>query len=199
MSATNRGAKRLTNNAFNTPPYAIEGFLEKVQLPWLTTFLEPCRGKGHIYDRISCHRRLHCEIEEGNDYLTWQPPCHVDAIVTNPPFPLALEFLQKSLHEAKFVAYLLPFGFFASQGRKEFWLANKPTHSVVLSKRPCFAWYCKGKGREKSCGFSCHPEEFTECPDCGGRVGPGTDSVDYNWVVWDRLGYMKIAPGMDWI
>lgn len=78
-----------------------------------------------------------CEIGAGSDYLTTRCP-HVDLLVCNPPFSLALEFLGKSLAEASTVAYPLRINFLASQKLYAWWNDNKPDHLLVISKRPRF-------------------------------------------------------------
>jgi len=191
VSATNRGAIRNQNDFYATPAASVASLLNVLTIPAGATFLEPCRGAGDIYNRIECRQRLYCELSEGIDYLTWKPSCRTDLIITNPPFTLALEFLQKSLAEADTVIYLLRINFLGSQRRRAFWQANRPTHVMVLPNRPVFAWHCKAKG----CGAS-YPPRSTRLCSCGGRVGPGTDATEYSWFAWDRAGLVNLEPGV---
>lgn len=198
MSATNRGSQRIPQDAYATPSEAIDVLLPHVHIHHLSTFLEPCRGTGAIYDRIRCHRRLHCEIAEGTNYLTWKPKDRVDLIITNPPFSLAQEFLEKSLEEAATVIYLLRLNFWGSRKRKPFWKSHRPTHQLTLSERPCFVWACKGvKGEKKGCGALYHRGYAEPCEVCGGKVSAATDACEYAWFCWDRGGMVLLAPGMD--
>jgi hypothetical protein len=198
MSATNRGASRIAHDAYSTPGYSIEPMLDLIHIPHISTFLEPCRGRSAIYNRIRCHRRYHAEIAEGNDYLTYVPPGKVNIIITNPPFSLAVDFLKKSLSEADTVVYLLRLNFLESVARHDFWKAHKPSHLFGLSKRPVFVWACKGvKGAKKGCGALYEPESTRVCEVCGGRVAPGTDACGYGWYCWDKAGLIKAAPGVD--
>jgi len=192
MSATNRGSCRIDQDAYYTPASAIEPMLKLLRLDVVETFVEPCKGGGAIYDRIEVPRKGFCEINEGRDYLE-SPVSYADLILTNPPFSLALEFLQKSLSEAKTVGYLLRLNFLGSQKRKDFWNANKPSHCFVLSERPVFAWYCKDR---KGCGAQYRPGETTVCTDCGLPVRAQTDSIEYAWFMWDRLGIVKAEKGI---
>lgn len=196
MSSTNRGQARVSNDRYLTPAAPIDALLGVMHYSPLRHFHEPCKGAGAIYDRIRCLRKSYCEIAEGIDYLTHAPHSRYDLIITNPPFSLALEFLQKSLQEADTVVYLLRLNFLGSQERRAFWQANRPTHVLALSQRPCFVWVCKGKGGGKGCGSSYLPESTRVCACCGGRVGPGTDSIDYAWFAWDRAGYVMLEPGV---
>ena len=143
MSATNRGIKRNDYDFYPTPPQPIEQILNEIDFANIKTFLEPCKGNGAIYDLIPDHiEKQYAEIQEGIDYL--KNRFESDLIVTNPPFSIALEFLEKSLNEAKTVIYLLRLNFLGSQKRKQFWNDNPPTHIFVLSKRPSFT----GKGTD---------------------------------------------------
>lgn len=201
MSATNRGAIRVANDAYSTPGYTIEPLLDIVYIPHVSSFLEPCRGRGHIYDRIKCHRRFHAELAEGVDYLSYVPPDRINVIITNPPFSLALDFLKKSLSEAEVVIYLLRLNFLESMERHDFWKMNRPTHLFALSRRPIFVWVCKGRKvdgvQQKGCGAMYEPESTRVCEVCGGKVAPGSDATGYGWFCWDRVGYVNAIPGID--
>lgn len=152
MSSTNRGAERQPHDLYPTPAPPIDALLEVMYIPLDSVFHEPCKGAGAIYNRVPCRERSHCEINEGSDYLEHIALWRYDLIITNPPFSLAMEFLQKSLQEADTVVYLLRLNFLGSQKRKAFWQANRPSHILVLSKRPSFtgggtdsieyAWFC---------------------------------------------------------
>jgi len=192
MSSTNRGATRIDQDAYYTPASAIDPMLQLLDLSGVYSFNEPCKGGGAIYDRVDVPRKEWTEINLGFDYLTVQS-ANTDLILTNPPFSLALEFLQKSLTEAKTVGYLLRLNFLGSRKRRDFWNANKPTHCFVLSERPVFAWYCQDR---KGCGAQYRPGTTTVCIDCGKPVRAQTDSIEYAWFMWDRLGIVKVAPGI---
>ncbi len=69
-------------------------------------------------------------------------------IITNPPYTLAMQFLQKSLREAETVIYLLRLNFLGSVARKEFWEQNKPTHIFVITPRPRFV-----NGQSDACEY----------------------------------------------
>lgn len=141
MSATNRGAVRNEYDFYATPREPIEKILAEIDFSCISSFVEPCRGDGAIYNYITCEKD-YSEIREDRDYLKMVFDC--DLIITNPPFSIALDFLEKSLKEAKTVVYLLRLNFLGSQKRKEFWQSNPPSHLFTLSKRPSFT----GKGTD---------------------------------------------------
>ena len=63
------------------------------------------------------------------------PPVGARAIITNPPFALAFEFLQKSLNEVGYVAYLLRTNFLESISRKRFFERCPPARVWIASRR----------------------------------------------------------------
>jgi hypothetical protein len=74
----------------------------------------------------------------GYGYYLDTPVGRQDIIITNPPYSLALPFLQKSLSEADTVVYLLRLNFLGSAARKPFWDAYPPTHLFTITPRPRF-------------------------------------------------------------
>jgi hypothetical protein len=61
------------------------------------------------------------------------------SIVMNPPFRLAMAFIEKALRETKrggVVAALAPLSFLASQARYDFFHERETERIIVLSKRP---------------------------------------------------------------
>lgn len=149
MSATNRGAERREADFYPTPARSVEVFMLELKskakhLIWG----EPCSGDGVIprASGISFTQWRAAEIRYGRDYLEdgLPGPGKVDAIITNPPFFLAQQFIELSLNEANFVAYLLRLNYLGSKKRKEWWQGKEPTHLFTLSERPSFT----GKGTD---------------------------------------------------
>lgn len=153
---------RPESDYYPTPQKCIEGLFSVIDFKNLKdeglVFAEPCRGEASAIYRHFPEGSEYCELEVGLDYFahTWET--RPDIIITNPPFKLAKEFLEKSLQEADVVIYLLRLGFLESKKRREFHKANPPTNLIVLSERPSFvaggtdktayAWYVydpKGK------------------------------------------------------
>jgi hypothetical protein len=145
MSATNRGAERKANDLYETPDYTIKSLFNALDLSKVHSFLEPCRASGRISDMIPNRVfKNWAEISEGVDYLTEEYDEYFDLIVTNPPFSLAKEFIEKSLREGRSVWYLLRINFLESKDRAEWWQGKEPTHLLTLSARPSFT----GKGTD---------------------------------------------------
>lgn len=176
MSATNRSDKRIPNDEYQTPFESIYPILYEINWDNISNVLEPCVGDGNIIEAIynvtipenDVLITNYYDIKNGQDYLQTQNEIkEYDLIITNPPFSLALEFLQKSLKEAKTVIYLLRLAFLESNKRKEFWNLNQHqlSHLFVLSKRPSF-------------------------------TGEGTDATAYGWFVFRGESIMKRKNGI---
>jgi SAM-dependent methyltransferase len=99
-------------------------------------------------------------VKRGADFDAWPLPM---AIVGNPPYSFAMEFLRVSIdllarRERResgppgLLAFLLPLDYLGSQGRAAFWRGN-PADVLVLDKRPSF-------------------------------TGGGTAATNYGWLMW---------------
>jgi hypothetical protein len=130
-------ATRSPNDYYPTPPWCYE------KLPFdfqqFQTALEPCRGDGRIYNFLKSKGldTYWAELSEGVDYLS-TPFDNVDLILTNPPFSIAEQFVEKALLESNSVVMLLRLNWLGSQKRYDFWLKNPATGLIILSKRPSF-------------------------------------------------------------
>jgi hypothetical protein len=207
MSATNRGSgSRPANDFYPTPEPTVASLCEQLQVTDTLRWGEPCVGDGSILKFMKLHAGVDykawewCELSRGRDYLVGGLANPVDAIVTNPPFSKFEAFLQRSLKEAEFVAYLLRVNALGSQKRRDWWQGRTPTHLFTLSERPAFVSLCKKhtvKGVKKGCG-AVYPRERagTSCDVCGEPVSLGTDATEYAWFVWDKLGLCKEGPGI---
>lgn len=204
MSATGRGARRVQNDFYATPPECTRLLFDRVNWDKVGTVFEPCRGDGAIYKLIpDGPRKSWCEITEGVDYLN-RIPTLVDFSPSNPPYSLATEFLSLALLHCRCVAYMLRLNYLGGQKRKVFLSGNRPTHVYVLTERPSFVDVCvgfpetKSREKQKGCGNSFRKEEAVKvCPDCGGHVRGGTDATEYAWICWDRkTGILKDEPGV---
>jgi hypothetical protein len=71
------------------------------------------------------------------DFLKWTPEHGYNVILTNPPYSLALEFIQASMKLAPIVIMLLRVNFLGSEERAE-WFRQCPPDLKVLPNRPIF-------------------------------------------------------------
>ena len=154
MSSTKRGRERNRADDYPTPSWCVRRFLEVVPLP-AGRWLEPCGGEGNIIKNVTrsdvqwtaveireeAARKLasyqlvtayHCDFLN----TAWGPQ-HWDVVLTNPPFALAIEFVQSCLKLSTHVVMLLRLNFLASEERAAFMRASQPD-VYVLPNRPSF-------------------------------------------------------------
>lgn len=162
MSATNRNKtyKRIENDFYGTPNWitkSIIPYLNKAQQP---VVFDPCSGDGAIYKAVSevwtDSKFVGIEIDSNRkslstpeyntilgDYLKMNDLSHLvykpTILITNPPYSLAQEFIEKSLKLLPDVeiAMLLRLNFLGSKKRKEF-NTHYPCNIYVSPRRPGF-------------------------------------------------------------
>lgn len=206
-----RQTDRRAFDDYQTPAEAIDPFLEFIEWENVGSFMEPCAGKANILRRAyramsKARPRLppetyQCEITRGLDYLAarkrWPS---VDLIVTNPPFTLAAQFVEKSLREARTVCHLLRAGFIVPKCRSALFRANPPTHMFYLTDRPCFVWVCSRRdtNKKRTCKGSGPPQPGA-CPLCDAPLERQTDMHNYAWYCWDRARLILSDQPFNWI
>ena len=188
MSATKRNNVRLPDDFYQTSPWIVHRLLEAVDLP-VGAWLEPAVGHGAIVRAVNqFHERTGFKVDwwgadirkavrgEVSDVidstqlyagLDFTRPSMLDTgefdvIISNPPFSLAMEFIERSLQLADHVAMLLRLNFLGSATRAAFFRANMPD-VYVLPNRPSFtsdgrtdateyAWAVWGPVRNRTSG-----------------------------------------------
>ena len=171
--------ERVQDDYYATPYQATEMLLDNVKFEG--SFLEPCVGGGHIADVIKRYYPNECVygsdlVDRGYsntlvanfleyDFLGQK----FDNIVTNPPYSLAQEFLEKGMEVVNNngkIAMFLKIQFLEGAKRKEMFKNYPPKYIYVFSKRQnpwrngspvdekgkpwsstmCFAWFVWEKG-----------------------------------------------------
>lgn len=156
MSATNRSDVRVDADNYATPAWCVHRLLDRVELP-RGDWLDPCAGEGAIIkacDAWGVHavrwrafelrqecRPLLSAVTMASRYVNWlgmkpRTP-RFDVILTNPPYSLAMEFVEQSIRHARTVAMLLRLNFVASHRRHAFFSKLMPD-VYVLPNRPSF-------------------------------------------------------------
>lgn len=182
MSATGRSEKagtgvvRHSDDFYVTPPWCTRAILPHLGLSPAEIVLDPCCGDGAILkvaaalpitlqlrgieidaDRAATSKAHGFDVCHGDALFPatdWGMP-HV--ILTNPPFSLALEFVQRALESVRsdgITCFLLRLNWLASQKRAAWMRANTPS-VYVLPRRPSF-------------------------------TNKGTDATDYGWFLWRK-------------
>lgn len=143
------GYERIAHDAYWTPPWCVEVLLRHLPLIKPCHIWEPACGIGNIsktlyragYKVASSDLHNHGFGITPHDFLTCEPPPDLDAIITNPPYELAVEFVTRAL------ALMQPrCGIVAMLLRNEWDCASTRTHlfkhltlKLVLTKRPKWA------------------------------------------------------------
>jgi len=118
--------------------------------------LKPCKvwecacGNGAMADVIKTygHEVIETDLNTGIDYLKTEGKA--DAIITNPPFNLSAEFIEKALNEADVVAMVLKSQYWHAKGRIELFQKYKPSFILPLTWRPDFLYQEREKGKSGS-------------------------------------------------
>jgi hypothetical protein len=99
--------KQGSSDDFQTPPYAIKPLLPYIKKEWI--IWEPACGNGNLVNglREYNYNVIGSDILDGKDFLKGTPE-NFDCIITNPPFSIKQEFLQRCYLLKKPFALLLP-------------------------------------------------------------------------------------------
>lgn len=180
LAGTSTTRERVNNDYYATAYESTKALLDEVNFEG-KTFLEPCVGGGHIAEILKEYypnaKVLWCDLVDRGypntkvcDFITYDFKEKVfDNIVTNPPYSLAQEFLEKSMSVVKNngkIAMFLKIQFLEGAKRKEMFKLYPPKYIYVFSKRQnpwrngssvdekgkpwsstmCFAWFVWEKG-----------------------------------------------------
>lgn len=175
MSSTGRGLPRVENDFYPTPKWLTRAIVPKITNRPDHIF-EPACGKGAIVDVMAeafpKAAIVERDLVNGFDFLTAEPLSRFDLIITNPPFSLAQEFIERAMlwrrDESSLVVMLLRLNFLGSQKRAEWWRSRPMPAVYVTPRRPPF-----GKNKH-------------------GKIG--TDSTEYGWFVWGKPTTLEILP-----
>ncbi len=165
MSATNRGKPRVALDFYPTPRWLTQAIVPYLGSP--LTILEPACGECAIVNVLreafpaAGVMAFDIAPPTGIDFLAEDPEPTYDLIITNPPYSLAQEFVERAklwrASERSLIVMLLRVNFLGSQKRGKWLRVNTP--SVYVSpRRPSFGTNKDGK--------------------------PGTDATEYAWFIW---------------
>lgn len=157
MSATNRGAVRKIRDFYATPITAFAPLIPF--LPKVRTW-EPAQGDGRLVRAmaafgIDAHGSDLFPQDNGGEAIDFLKTGghHWPCIVTNPPFSLAVEFIDHAFAHSDHVFMLLRLNFLGSKKRKAWWAMHEPDAIFVLSSRPKFCKNKKGKWATDACEY----------------------------------------------
>lgn len=177
FSCNNTG-KRKKSDFYETPYSITEQFLEREKVEQTWSILEPALGKGAIvkilkkyYTNVNFY-----DFDKGEDFLE-KTECY-DFIITNPPFSLAYEFIQKSKEIVNYkFALLLPLSYLHGKKRFDTVYSDKKfplSHIYVFTRYPMLGDPLRADGKYR------------------------TGMMVYAWYVWDKNPIAK-EPIIRWI
>lgn len=158
---------RVENDYYATNPQAVRDILKILQNDICedSSFLEPCAGEGHILNVIKefypNNKILASDlIDRGNsdivpniDFLTSDCDFKFDVIITNPPYSLGKEFVEKSMELLEDYGYCIMFlkiQFLEGEKRREFFKKYPPKYIYVYTSR--MATWNSGLEKDPSTG-----------------------------------------------
>lgn len=158
MSSTNRGTERHGADYYVTPQSTIVEFLSaftlKIDEPMHV--LDPCAGGDattpmayptalkeygwpNIASMTTIDIRKDSPADIHADFLTWQPTRQFDLAITNPPFNIVSQVIEKCFTcTTRYIIMLLRLNYFGSLSRHNWWKRRMPIQCYVHSSRPRF-------------------------------------------------------------
>lgn len=142
--------QRIDRDFYPTPDKLIRAYLSHQQRPFIpqdSKILEPCEGDGAILNPLvdmGFTNVVGTDILDGADFdatenLYWDNQLPPDWVISNPPFKLATEIIEKALDKAKYgVIMLLRSSFLEPCVKRRHLLNDRITHITFCNPRPQF-------------------------------------------------------------
>lgn len=110
-------------NDFQTPSSALTPLMMYLQPEWI--IWECAAGEGNLVHALRSfgYQTVFSDILFGQDFLSYQPQ-NWDCIVTNPPFSIKQQFLNRAYMLGKPFALLLPLTTFETEKRQRLFREN---------------------------------------------------------------------------
>lgn len=176
---------RVENDYYATPFNATEALLNALNESGETlsndSILEPSAGEGHIvkvlkdfypYNEIVANdiayrgSRLGIDVNGGIDFLNYEPHRKFDTIITNPPFALAQEFIEKAFELSNhYVIMFAKIQLLEGDKRRKMFDNSPLKYVYVFSKRV-------------------NPLRNGEATDENGK--PWASTMCFAWFVWEK-------------
>lgn len=150
LAGSNSSLGRVDNDYYATDPKAVKQLFDCFAInKRINSFLEPCVGGGNIANEVINILKPNTTkfidiVDRGYpntnvaDYLTYNSDEKFDLIMTNPPYSLGCEFVEKSMPMLNKNGYLIMFlkiQFLEGMKRKEMFNKYPPKFIYVFRKR----------------------------------------------------------------
>lgn len=150
MGQRDSGYERKERDAYETPEWVTEALLPHLPTTDCVVW-EPACGSGKMVRALlkAGFDVTSSDIADGRDFLTQPAPKPFRAIITNPPYELAQEFIERAISMTAskgFVAMLLRTDYDHAKTRAHlFSMSPRFAKKVVLRKR--IKWFEDSKGQ----------------------------------------------------
>ncbi len=138
MSQRASGYERKPHDLYVTPPWVTQVLIPHIPYR-IRTIWEPAAGDGKMAKVLTDAGYIlkTSDITSGEDFLanSTHTVAYSEAIITNPPYSLAREFIECSLQRAGFVAMLLRADYDHAKTRQHLFLDTRFAKKIVLTKR----------------------------------------------------------------
>jgi hypothetical protein len=135
MSQRASGYERKERDLYETPEWVTEALVPALPFMHPRKVWEPACGSGKMVRALQARgiSTLGTDISGGLDFLTQRlpPEQHIEAIITNPPYELATEFIDRAL------CLMEPHGLVAMLLRTDF--DHAKTRAYLFAEHPAFA------------------------------------------------------------
>ena len=151
MSQRDSGYERIERDAYETPEWVTRALVPNLPLESRPMRIwEPACGSGKMVRALEAmgHVVVASDISDGADFFSYQ--CRMndaEAIITNPPYNLATEFIRHALEltaRSGLVAMLLRTDFDHANSRRELFTVCPFWKKVVLTRR--IKWFEESTG-----------------------------------------------------
>ncbi len=147
MSQRDSGYVRKERDAYETPEWVTDVLLPHIPA-YVKSIWEPACGTGKMSGVLDdAGFQVRCsDITTGWDFLSEIPMniTPMEAIITNPPYEFALQFIDRALDEAQFVAMLLRTDYDHAKTRARLFTEPRFAKKIVLTRR--IKWFEGTKG-----------------------------------------------------
>lgn len=119
-----------------TPKYAVDiivQYLPKDKVIWAPF----SRNEHHFADYLRSlgYSVVNTHIDDGKDFLTYEPDFHFDIILDNPPFKGKKKYVEKAISYGKPFALFLPINTFGDLGVTELFMENGLEPQMLIPDR----------------------------------------------------------------
>lgn len=162
---------RKERDFYPTPEDVTQALIDYLSIPKNSVIWEPACGNGALSKVLkdNQYQVIETDIIKGQDFLTCDD-VKCDWVITNPPFSLSEQFIERCASTGKPFALLLKSQYWHAKSRLKLFKSVCPSHVLPLTWRPDFL---------------------------AGTRGKGSPFMDMIWVVWrnsEQREYAKYVP-----